>query len=137
MKLKIQGGKTDFSLIGYIKKFICSPDIVEDITPDIEREFKDSITRKTLIQDMYERIQKLERTLTLKGGLEKIEHIDPHNKHNYIPANNVLVSAVNELHYVHIMGLKKDGTFYFASNDRDKGNILYAIENFKKTILDL
>lgn len=134
MKLKIQGGKTDFSLIGYIKKFIGSPDIVEDITPDIEREFKVSIAKKTLIQDMYQRIQKLEGTLNLKEGLEKIEHIDPYNDRNLVAANNVLVSAVNELQTVHVIGVKKDGSFYFASNIRNKGDILYAIENFKKVI---
>jgi len=54
-----------------------------------------------------------------------------------IPADQVLVAAIDKLESVIIIGYDKEGQEYFASSIADGGDTLWLVERFKKRLLEI
>ena len=61
------------------------------------------------------------------GGVTKLD----------LPPDMVLEKAIGKLNKVIIIGYDKDGEHYFASSVADGGDVLWLIEKFKRSLLNV
>ena len=53
-----------------------------------------------------------------------------------IPPDRILEKAIGELETVIVLGMRKDGSEYFASSVGHSGTMMFLVERFKKDLLE-